>query len=304
MVSVLSMHAVLGDGKEELAGVTQEMRSHLKKEQELDDAEWAKLRGELTKSIQENDKCVKESTEDAAEFREQIASSQKTQATSRGVISGLELRSSELSETLEKHEKRGVRDAASFKKRQFDDKAAIEACNQAIALLKTYPGVSDKALFLQTKLKEPTILISTYAMKQGSVYATLIEGLAELAEMKKSDTGTVESVIGLIKQLRESIRKARNMGKMDYRKKLASWTKTRAGLIKSIAKTKEDLTEEKGKLARESSFESTAQEGLKQETREIRSCGAAAAAQGKTRGAESNGYAERTKVRYISLILL
>ena len=141
-------------------------------------------------------------------------------------------------------------------------------------------------------------------MKQGSVYATLIEGLAELAEMKKSDTGTVESVIGLIKQLRESIRKSRNMGKMDYRKKLESWKKTRAGLIKSIAKTKEDLAEEKGKLTREQSFESTAQEGLKQETQEIRSCGAASTAQGKTRDAESSGYAERTKVRYIFLILL
>ena len=59
--------------------------------------------------------------------------------------------------------------------------------------------------------------------------------------MKKSDVGTVKSVIRLIKNLRESIRKSRNMDKIDYRKKLDTWKKNKEGLIKSLNSVKHEL---------------------------------------------------------------
>ena len=148
MISILSLHNAVGDGRDDLQNAINEMIAHLKLEASLDKKETDKILGELASSIKENDDCFKESTEDVAEFQEQIAKSKKTQAVCRGTISKLELRQTELSTAITKHQSRGAKDAVSYKNRQSDDAAAIAACNQAIALLKTYPGVSNKAMFL------------------------------------------------------------------------------------------------------------------------------------------------------------
>jgi len=116
-------------------------------------------------------------------------------------------------------------ETAAYEVRQSDDAQAIDACNEAIRLLRGFPSAT-ASLLQVNQLKDVTMKISTRAMKEGSAFLPLISALTSLVEMDTVSPSACQEVIVLLENLRDAIATAKAQDVVSHNTNVAMWTQS------------------------------------------------------------------------------
>lgn len=130
-----------------------------------------------------------------------------------------------LRQRMANHEEMVATETAAYEVRQSDDAQAIDACNEAIRLLRGFPSAGANLLQVG-ELKDVTMKISTRAMKEGSAFLPLISALTSLVEMETVSPSACQEVIVLLENLRDAIAAAKAQDVVSHNTNVAMWTQT------------------------------------------------------------------------------
>lgn len=123
------------------------------------------------------------------------------------------------------HEEMVATETDAYEVRQSDDAQAIDACNEAIRLLRGFPSATT-SLVQVSELKDVTLKISTRAMKEGSAFLPLISALTSLVEMDTVSPSACQEVIVLLENLRDAIATAKAQDVVSHNTNVAMWTQS------------------------------------------------------------------------------
>ena len=131
------------------------------------------------------------------------------------------------------HEEMVATEIAAYEQRQSDDAQAIDACNEAIRLLRGFPSAS-QSLIQVNQLKDVTLKISTRAMKEGSAFLPLISALTNLVEMDSVSPSACQEVITLLENLRDAIAAAKAQDVVSHNVNIQMWTQSSADMASQM----------------------------------------------------------------------
>jgi len=135
---------------------------------------------------------------------------------------------------MTKHQGMVETETEAFETRQSDDEQAVDACNEAIRLLKGFPSAGTTSLIQVSELKDVTMKISTRAMKEGSAFLPLISALTSLVEMETVNPSACAEVITLLENLRNAISAAKAQDIVSHNTNIAMWTQTFTDMTKQM----------------------------------------------------------------------
>jgi hypothetical protein len=127
---------------------------------------------------------------------------------------------------MNKHEQMVADETAAYETRQADDAQAVDACNEAIRLLRGFPSAQATSLVQVQELKDVTLKISTRAMKEGSAFLPLISALTSLVEMDTVSPSACQEVITLLENLRDAIASAKATDMVNHGVNVGMWDQT------------------------------------------------------------------------------
>ncbi len=229
----MKLHLTVGNAMDELKDALKGIREHIVSEEEWDAANWKTQSGLISTIIKTNEAQYEENKTIVSETQTSLDDNRETLKGLKSSYTQAETDYGETKTKIGEQETLIEEEVTAFEGRQSKDKLSIEACDEAIALLKTIK--SGSSMFIQLSSFETIANTLQNNVRENLPYLPLIQALTQLAA-GGGDPITVDSISTLIKELRDEIIAAKAADISSHDINLKGWNKT-LGDLKTQKKT-------------------------------------------------------------------